>query len=434
MDYLHIPSVSPAAADVAARVRDAVSQVSLSWHRRTKNMHLIELKTAIVKEEGAEVPTVAELNDLINEMNKKGRIVLEAPAGRGKTTTLLQLAERHSSAGGVSIFVELPQWLDGDSSILDFVSKTPAFRALSITPEELASLAKDLHFSFFINGWNEVGFDDFRTAATRLKQLEQDFPDAGIILATRVYQPSALPNMTLRARLLPLDRSQRNNYLRRRSGDRAPALSKKLDSDPVLDELTRTPLILTHVAMLDEAKQEIPNTKMGVLHEVVQLIERMEDHRVALDSPPLSRMASAFLTELSVWLTARGQILIGEAEARDVIRRALGRLKSEGDPAEILSELCSHHLLEPVEYPGSRFRFVHQQFQEFFAAQYLMQRLTNVATGGSSADSETLIADYLNEPAWSEPLNMVADKIGQALEKADNQELLKECTGLVHTA
>jgi hypothetical protein len=436
-DYLHMPTGRPAAADLddlAARVRGAVSQISSSWYRRTKNMPLIELKTAVVKEESGEAAPVVELNDLIAELRKKGRIVLEAPAGRGKTTTLLQLAERHSSTGGVSVFVELPQWLDGDSSILDFVSKTPAFRAHSITPEELASLAKDLRFSFFVNGWNEVGFDEFRVAATRLKQLEQDFPDAGIILATRVYQPSALPNMTLRARLLPLDRSQRNNYLRRRSGDRALALSKKLDSDPVLDELTRTPLILTHVAMLDEAKKEIPNTKMGVLHEVVQLIERMEDHRVALDSPPLSRMASAFLTELSVWLTAKGQILIGDAEAREAIRRALSRLRIEGVPAEILSELCSHHILEPVEYPVSSFRFVHQQFQEFFAAQYLMHRLTNVATGVSPDDTRTFVAAYLNEPAWSEPLNMVADCIGQALEKADSTELLKAGTVLVEHA
>jgi hypothetical protein len=118
-------------------------------------------------------------------IDENGRIVLDAPAGGGKTTTLLQLADRHSSGGGVSTLVELPQWFDGDSSILDFVSKTRLFRALSIIPGELALLEKALHFSFFINRWNEVGFDEFRTAATRLKQLDQDCPGAGIILATR---------------------------------------------------------------------------------------------------------------------------------------------------------------------------------------------------------------------------------------------------------
>jgi hypothetical protein len=52
--------------------------------------------------------------------------------------------------------------LDGDSPILDFVSKTPPFRALSISPRELALLEKALHLSLFINGWNEVGCDEFR--------------------------------------------------------------------------------------------------------------------------------------------------------------------------------------------------------------------------------------------------------------------------------
>ncbi|MGD0227932.1 MAG: hypothetical protein ABSF71_36960 [Terriglobia bacterium] len=396
-DYLHIPVMAPGIDidKLAARVRDASSQVSASWHRRTKGMPLIELRAEIVTEENSKASRVAELNDLISEMNRKGRIVLDAPAGSGKTTTLLQLADRHSSAGGVSILVELPQWLDGDSSILDFVSKTPAFRALLISPEELAFLGKELHFIFFINGWDEVGFDEFRVAGTRLKQLEQDFPKAGIILSTRVHQPSALPNMTLRARLLPVDRSQRNEYLRKRVGDRATALSKKLESDPVLDELTRTPLILAHVATLDEAKKDIPNTKMGILREVVQLIERAEDHRVALEGPPLSEMANVFLTDLAVWLTARGQTLIGQAEARAVIKDAETRNKIEADPAKILSELSAHHLLEPVGHPVSSFRFVHQQFQEFFAAEHLMRQLTRLVTGGSSADARTFVAAYL---------------------------------------
>jgi hypothetical protein len=435
-DYLHLPTVTPAAAnmeEVAPRVCKAATEVSTAWRRRTKITPLIELKAAIVKGETGEVSTVAGLSDLKRELDKNGRIVLEAPAGGGKTTTLSQLADLHSAAGGVSILVELPQWMDGDPSILDFVSKTQAFRALGIKPEELASVEKEIDFLFLINGLNEVGFDKLRQAATRLRQLEQEFPNAGIILATRVYQPSALPNMTLRSRLLPLDRAQRNEYLRRRSGDRAAALSKKIDSDPILQELTKTPLILSHVAMLDETEKgmELPETKMGILREVVRVHERQDNHRVALDSPPLSRMASTFLRRLSVRLTARGQILIGETDARDVIEEALRTLRQDGNPAEVLSELCAHHLLEPVEDPASSYRFVHQQFQEFFAAEYLIDRLTSLEIGGNATDAQTFAAVYLNEPAWSEPFYMVADEIGHALAKADSPELLKAGSALV---
>jgi hypothetical protein len=88
--------------------------------------------------------------------------------------------------------------LDGDSPILDFVSKTPPFRALSISPRELALLEKALHLSLFINGWNEVGCDEFRATATRFKQLDPDCSGVSIILATPVHQPSALPNMSQR--------------------------------------------------------------------------------------------------------------------------------------------------------------------------------------------------------------------------------------------
>jgi len=433
-DHLHIPTAPPVLIDVEGRVRIAVSKVSASWKRHIHDLPLIELRSGIVSENNQEIAGVLTLEDMSSGLNENGRVVLEAPAGGGKTTTVSQLADRHSEAGGISILVELPEWLDGNPSILDFVSGTPEFRALSIAPEELAALAKKFRFCFFINGWNEINGDEIRAAAKRLKQLEQGFPETGIILTTRVYQPAALPNMTLRARLLPLDRFQRNDYLRRRLVDKASALAGKLDASPILLELTSTPLILNHVVTLHVEGLEIPDTKMGILREVVSLVERLENHRIALDSPPLSRKASVFLTDLAVFLTARGQTLIGETDAREVVSRTLSGLKTDGDPSAILRELCDHHLLEPIGNTAPRFRFVHQRFQEFFAAQHLMNQLATLVTPEGAAGAQTLALAYLNEPGWAEAAYMVADEIGRTLDKADNPDLLKRGVLLVELA
>lgn len=433
-NYLRIVPGPNAMVNVETRVREAISKISAAWNRHTKDLPLIDLRSGIVAKDSQEISGVLTLEDITSALNKNGRLILEAPAGGGKSTTLSQLADRHGEPGGISILIELPEWLDGDSSILDFVSKTPEFRALSITAEELASLAKKAHFSFFINGWNEINSEQIRAAAKRLKHLEQGFAEAGIILSTRVYQPSALPNMTLRARLLPLDRLQRNDYLQKRLGDRASALIAKLDASAVLSELADTPLILNHVVTLHEADLDIPETKLGILREVVLLIERQDTHRIALDSPPLSRKAQAFLTDLAIFLTPRGQILIGEADAQQVVGRTLNRLKMDAVPTAILSELCFHHLLESVENPALRFRFIHQRFQEFFAAQHLMNELAALATPEGASGAQTFALIYLNEPAWSEAAYMVASEIGRSLEKADNPDLLKSGTDLVRLA
>jgi hypothetical protein len=433
-DHLHISAAPTALDDVEARVRAAVLRVSDSWNRHIRNLPLIELRSGIVSEINQEICGVLTLEGMRSALNENGRIVLEATAGGGKTTTVSQLADRHSEAGGISILVELPEWLDGKASILDFVSETPEFRALSITPEELAALAKRSRFSFFINGWNEINGDQVRAAAKRLRQLEQGFPEAGIVLTTRIFQPSALPNMTLRARLLPLDRFQRNDYLRRRLVDKASVLAGKLDASPILRELTNTPLILNHVVTLHVEGLEIPNTKMGVLREVVSLVERLENHRIALDSSPLSGKASVFLTDLAVFLTARGQTLIGETDAREVVRRALSGLKMDGDPATILRELCDHHLFEPIGNTAPRFRFVHQRFQEFFAAQHLMNQIATLVTADGDAGAKTFALAYLNDPGWAEAVYMVADEIGATLDKADNSDVLKRGVLLVELA
>jgi hypothetical protein len=420
--------------DVEARVRIAVSKVSASWNRHIEDLPLIDLRAGIVSKDGHEISGIHTLEDLTAALNANGRMLLEAPAGGGKTTTLSQLANRHSEAGGISFLVELPEWLDRDTSILDFASKTPEFRALSITPKELASLAKKRPFAFFVNGWNEINGDEFRLAAKRLKQLEKEFPEAGIVLSTRIYQPSALPNLTLRARLLPLDRLQRNEYLRRRLGDQASVLVEKLDKSPVLSELTRTPLVLNHVVTLHVEGLVIPDTKMGVLREVVLLNERLDNHRIALDSPPLSRKASIFLTDLAVLLTARGQTWLGETDSHAVIRQTLSDLKMDAAPAAILSELCAHHLLEAVGDTATRFRFVHHQYQEFFAAQHLTTQLAILATPEGTTGTRAFVLACLNEPGWAEAVYMVADEIGRILDEADDPDLMRRGALLVELA
>lgn len=433
-DHLHIQAQPNVQDDVEARVRMAVSKVSASWNRHIEHLPLIDLRSGVVSKDGHEISGVLTLDDLTAALNANGRVVLEAPAGAGKTTTLSQLASRHSQAGGIPFLIELPEWLDGNPSILDFASKAPQFRALSITPEELAALAKKVPFAFFINGWNEVNGDEFRLAAKRLKQLEQEFPEAGIVLSTRVYQPSALPNLTLRSRLLPLDRLQRNEYLRRRLSDQASVLVDKLDKSPVLSELTRTPLVLNHVVTLHAEGLAIPDRKMGVLREVVLLNERLDNHRVALDSPPLSRKADTFLMDLAVSLTAKGQTLLGETDAYTVIRLTLSSLKMDAAPAAVLNELCAHHLLESVGDTAPRFRFVHQQFQEFFAAQHLINQLVNMATSEVTAGTRAFILNCLNEPAWAEAVYMIADEIGRTLDEADDPDLIRRGVLLVELA
>jgi hypothetical protein len=69
---------------------------------------------------------------------------------------------------------------------------------------------------------------------------------------------------------------------------RAEQLRVILDGDHVLDDLTRTPLILAEVTTLFLSGVPIPKTKVGVLAAVMRLIEQADEHRSYLELQPVA--------------------------------------------------------------------------------------------------------------------------------------------------
>jgi hypothetical protein len=287
-------------------------------------------------------------------------------------------------------------------------------------PAALARLYDAEHFSFFLNGWNEIAESESPHAVECLRQLEQDFPSAGILVATRAQRINPPLPGAIRVRLLALDRAQRTEYLRLRLGPRAHELIARLDGEPALKELTRTALMLCQVADLFEAGLPIPPTKMGVIESAMGLLEHHSEHSGHLQSVPLSGCASEYLIALSAAMTERGEVETADEHARAVVNavsvtlRDAGQIASLPDQAEILDALCKYHVLERVEYPGVLFRFAHQQFQEFYAALLIKSKLRELVDGAAGADGKGFTERFLNEPGWSEPLRMIAAELGNA--------------------
>jgi hypothetical protein len=149
-------------------------------------------------------------------------------------------------------------------------------------------------------------------------------------------------------------------------------------------------------------------------------MENSEEHQAVLVDAPLSGMGRRFLEELGSWLVATGGVRIAEGQARIVIS-SVGRelrdswqIGTAPDPGAVLTALCSHHVLERSTYPDVSYTFFHQQFQELFAALHLMHELAEITASG--VGHAEFASKYVNEPAWSQPLYMLAEFIGRHAE------------------
>ena len=406
----------PKVEDLVQRTRRAAAVVVRNWADKTEGLPLIDLAAVRVDPNGAESADVLSLEQMDRVLSQGGRIVLEGPAGRGKTTTLIQLAQRARSAG-TAFMVELSAWATSGRNILEYIAGMPAFQAQRLTPADLAQVQGAEPFLFMLNGWNQIAEEIVGQANDALQELERDFSGAGIIVATRTHHLTPPLPGALRLRLLRLGREQRAVYLEARLGAKSAELRARIEASPSLDSLTLTPFILSEVAMLFEAGAEIPSMKFGVLAQVIRVQEQREEHRNPLRTGPIYGRQTDYLKALAIEMSRRGGVALSQENAHAVVAAVVGELVDRGQieragaPA-ILASLTGHHLLERVEYPQTEFRFEHQQFQEHYAALDVRARLFDLLDDEDQA-TDGFTADYVNYPAWSEPLRMVAETLAQ---------------------
>ena len=418
----------PDVADLIDRTRRAAGAVTRNWASKTKGHPLIELTAVRLDPTGAESAEALSLERIDQALSRSGRIVLEGPAGRGKTTTLIQLALRERVAG-IPFIVDLSPWTTSRRPILEYIAGMPAFLAEGLTSGHLARVQQTEPFLLLLNGWNEITESSSPQANDALRELERDLPSAGIIVATRTHHLIPPLPGALRLRLLRLRPSQRADYLAARLGVAAAEFRARLAVDPSLDELTRTPFILSEVVSLFEAGAAIPPTKFSVLAQVLRLHEQREEHENSLQAAPISSRQAAYLKALATEMTRRGGVALSDADARAVVASVAGDLMARGQigPTEapaVLAALTAHHVLERVDYPGTAFQFEHQQLQEYFAALDVRAQLLKLPDGDHEA-TDRFTARYVNEPEWAEPLRMVAETFAEQTgdEETDNRNV-----------
>ncbi len=412
----------PSVEDLVFRARRAATTTNHGWSRRTKGHPLIDL-TAVELDLSPPGSVEAEpinafaLEQIGRVLSHGGRIVLEGPAGRGKTTALVRLA-RGAEVTSIPFMVDLPAWVLSRQTILHFMAGMPAFQAEGLTQADLAKVQQTEPFLFLLNGWNEIseGSSDWADAA--LRELERGFPSAGIIVATRSHHLAPPLPGALQLLLSRVQRHQRSEYLETRLGADAKQLQDRIAGDLSLDELTLTPFILSEVVSLYEADANIPSTKMGVITQVIAIQEQRDEHKNALQMAPLFGRQTDYLEALATKMTRSGAVSQLEADARALVGTVAhelmnaGQVERAGAPA-ILAALSAHHVLERVEYPEITFRFDHQQYQEYYAARYVRTCLLSLVHDENPEEDDRFADRYVNSPSWSESLCMIAASLGE---------------------
>ena len=414
--------ISATVAEQVQKVRTACVEGASAWtaHARLTDAWRIPLRATRLGERGRQVAAVAV--DALRVLLLDGhRVILEAPAGRGKTTTLIEVASMQQTEDqpiALWLLVDFPAWIRSRIGIFAFLASTPPFLSSRITAYDIASVSDVVHVSFLLNGWNEIPERYSNDAIVALRELERGFPRAGVVVATRTHHIRPPLPGALTLQLLPLDQNERRDYLHAALGDAGEPLALRFEVDGELDDLTRTPFILAAIVQLALADTPIPDTATGVFDAVMRLTESSAEHSTQLQMPPLNGRARTFLKELALALTERGETALNDEDACRIVAkvttglRDAGQLANPPEPLSILGALTAHHVLEFIPGPAAAFRFQHQQLQEWFASTRITERLLNISVADKTALRQFTL-DYVNRPIWTEALCLVAEELGR---------------------
>ena len=154
--FLHLDIDSePQVAGLIDKTRRSAAAVTRTWADKTKGHPLIDLTAVRLDPNGQESTDVLSLEQIDQVLSQSSRIVLEGPAGRGKTTTLIQLAQR-SRTDGTPFMVDLPAWTSSRRGILEYIAGMPAFLTEDLTAADLAHVQQTEPFLFLLNGWTKL--------------------------------------------------------------------------------------------------------------------------------------------------------------------------------------------------------------------------------------------------------------------------------------
>lgn len=337
-------------------------------------------------------------------------LVLIAPPGMGKTSTLFQVADQVVRTGtGVPLFVPLGDWATGPHDLLASVLNRAAFSGVSLP--DLRSAIEVTGVVLLLDGWNELDARARARAASQVEQLGRELPQLGLIISTR-KEARDVPFSGTAVELLPLGDEQQLAIARAMRGEDGEKLVDQAWRTPGVRDLITIPLYLT--ALLDLPPGEpFPRTKEEVLSRLIATHEADPKRSQAL-AAVMDGFQQSYLERLSIALTASANTAVTLAEARTNVNGSTQALIAESQlssviaqPNEILAGLVSDHVLV-VQAGTGAYSFQHQQFQEWYASHEAERRMR--AAVGDPIARRSLKTDILDQRPWTEAILFAVER------------------------
>lgn len=352
-------------------------------------------------------------------------VVIFGDGGLGKTTLLLHVCSQLVEQGSrVPLFLDAAAWARSGRGMLEYLAAREQALASQVSVSHLARLAAGGHLALFINGWNEIAGEHRERCRTELVDLEATYKELALVVTTRSWQEFPRSNEVQHLQVLGLTWKEQVAAIRSAlSPDASKTLLEVLAKHSGLRRDTRSPLILRGVLDMAVTDDVASASTLDLIGAAVASFERNAQHASALAAKPLDGRSRAYLQAVAFELTRTLRLEFPRDDALRALAPVALKLQSDGlllappHLPDVLSALVGHHVLQEDE---GAIRFAHQRFQEFFAAQQVLEGCTH------HKQSRDALKIALRNAGWDEVLQLVAQNLRPESARAQRAVLVAE--------
>ncbi|HWM69123.1 MAG TPA: hypothetical protein VNO35_21220, partial [Steroidobacteraceae bacterium] len=395
--------------DRLARVRPFAESLVESGKRSWKMPRFVAPLTLEAYEQNENEGRSTSSAELVASIEKGIPLSLYGEGGIGKTTFTLELAEHCLRSGSrVPIFVDGAAWARANKPLLQYLVERPAALKHAVSVADLTTLACAGQIVLLLNGWNEMPAASKLTCREDLIQLLETAPALSVVTVTRTHTDAPGLARNQNVEVLGLTWKGQSAIIRAELDAKSAAqLVAVLAKNAVLRHAARSPLILRGVIAKARSGITSEATVIDLLGASVAAFEADAQRSHVLNIAPLEGHQARFLEAIGRALTDKTLTSCAREDALKVITETSHQLLVDGlfsavpSSSAVLDALVNHHLLHAQD---DDVRFVHQRFQEYFAAQSLWKTCFN--------NTDTVrLASAINASAWNEVLFMLAERL-----------------------
>ncbi|BAY44328.1 peptidase C14 caspase catalytic subunit p20 [Scytonema sp. HK-05] len=349
----------------------------------------------------------------------KNHVLLVGKPGSGKSTALRRLlweeagnlermenGEEGLSLGVIPVLVELRSWQEG-SSVVELIKGAFLKNELQLDEEKIRKLLIERKLLLLLDGLNELPSDDSRRLVTIFRN---SFPNTPMIFTTRDLAVGGDLGIENKLEMLPLTLQQMRQFVQAYLPEQGEQMLRQLDDR--LRELGETPLILRMFCEVFGTEKQIPKNRGKLFRTFDKRLDELKNRDSLSVTENLLQWKPELLGHLAFTMMEGEKspdirLIISQTKAEKILEALLkNRVTSPAEKAKKwLQDLLKNYFIQQVD--KKQLQFPHQLFQEYYAAEYLLELLPKLS-------DEKFKKDYLNLLKWTESialaLNLLDDE------------------------